>query len=98
MNEQNPETTFRGLPLTPDQEREIEHYIHTRQRSGAEWDTTELRAMIADMLNPPEIVDDDDQALDDSMAAERITAYGEETLDEDRLRPGCDQHRHQEPG
>jgi hypothetical protein len=59
MNELNPATSFRGLPLTHDQENEIAHYIHTRQRCGAQWDTSELRAMIADMLNPPEIVDDD---------------------------------------
>jgi hypothetical protein len=97
MNEQNPGTTFRGLPLTPDQEREVEHYIHSRQRCGVEWDTAELRAMIADMLNPPEVVDDDDESLDDSIAAERTTAFGEETLDADRLR-SRDQHGHQEHG
>jgi hypothetical protein len=85
MNELNPGTTFRGLPLTVDQEREIEHYIHAKERCGAAWDTPELRAMIADMLNPPETVGDDDVALDESMAAERATSVGEESADVDEL-------------
>lgn len=38
---------------------------------GEPWDTPELQAMLADMLNPPEVVDDDVQARDESMAAER---------------------------
>lgn len=80
MNEANPRTTFRGLPLTDAQDSEIRHYIHTRQRHGAQWDTAELQAMLADMLNPPEVAADDD-ALDDSMAAERATAHGEEAAD-----------------
>jgi hypothetical protein len=42
--------------------------------------------MLADMLNPPEDADDDVQARDDSMAAERMTAEGEESLDTDQLR------------
>jgi hypothetical protein len=86
MNELNPGTTFRGLPLTVDQEREIEHYIRARQRCGAPWDTPELRAMIADMLNPPELVRDDSQSVDESTDAERDTARGEESTDVDELR------------
>jgi hypothetical protein len=85
MNELDPRTTFRGLPLTADQEREVEHYIHTRQRSGLAWDTPELRAMIADMLNPPELMDDDDQALGECMASENATALGEEPAEPDLL-------------
>jgi hypothetical protein len=42
--------------------------------------------MLADMLNPPEVVDDDVQARDESMAAERMTADGEESVDTDQLR------------
>lgn len=84
MEEGNPGTTFRGLPLTAEQDREIRHYIHTRARSGLPWDTPELRAMVADMLNPPELADDERQATDESMAAERATAEGEEPLDNDR--------------
>jgi hypothetical protein len=94
MNDLNPLTAFRGLPLTPDQEREIEHYIRTRERRGVEWNTPELRAMIDDMLNPPEVDDDDGQSLDDSMAAERSTFLGEEPQDEDSLPSERDPHRH----
>jgi hypothetical protein len=85
MNHDNQGTSFRGLPLTDEQDREIKHYIHTKQRKGEPWDTPELHAMLADMLNPPEVVDDDSQARDDSMATERATAEGEESLDTDRL-------------
>lgn len=86
MNQSNPGTTFRGLPLTAEQDSEIRHYIHTKERSREQWDTPELRAMLADMLNPPEVVDDDIRPGDASMAAERATAQGEESLDTDRLR------------
>lgn len=89
MNEGTPGTTFRNLPLTVAQDREIRHYIHTKERKGEQWDTPELKAMLADMLNPPEIVEDDGQTWDDSMAAERATAEGEESLDLDRLRAHC---------
>ena len=87
MNESNPQTTFRGLPLSEEQEREIRHYIHTKERQGAPWDTPELQAMLRDMLNPPEVADDDTQASEDSMAAERTTAQHEESLETDRALP-----------
>ncbi|WP_020654965.1 hypothetical protein [Massilia niastensis] len=83
MNEDIPKTTFRGLPLTDEQESEIRHYIHTKERSGEPWDTPELQAMLADMLNPPE-VDDDFEAREDGMAAERATAENEESFETDR--------------
>jgi hypothetical protein len=38
------------------------------------------------MLNPPEVVNDDVQTRDRSMAAERVIAEGEESLDTDKLR------------
>jgi hypothetical protein len=84
MNELSPNNTFRGLPLTADQEREVEHYIHAHQRSGLPWDTPELQAMIDDMLNPPEVGADDD-SLDASMSAEQATAMGEESGELDLL-------------
>ena len=86
MNDGNQETTFRGLPLTNEQDREIRHYIHTKERRGEPWDTPELQAILADMLNPPEVVNDDVQTRDKSMAAERVIAEGEESLDTDKLR------------
>lgn len=89
MNTGTQETSsFRGLPLTSEQEREIRHYIHTKERRGEPWDTPELQAMLADMLNPPEVIDEDAQARDDSMAAERGTAEHEESLDTEESRPG----------
>ena len=82
MNESTPATTFRGLPLTPEQDSEIKHYIHTRQRCGAPWDTTELRAMIADMLDPPELADEENQSLNDCMQTEHATAHEEADADD----------------
>jgi hypothetical protein len=84
MIEPNPTNTFRGLPLTADQASEVEHYIHTHQRSGLPWDTPELQAMIDDMLNPPEVAGDD-EALDTCMSAEQATAMGEESGELDLL-------------
>ena len=74
MKEARPSDTFRGLPLTPEQESEIRHYIHIKERSGAPWDTPELAAMLADMLDPPELATEERQSIDDSMRAEHATA------------------------
>src|SRR5689334_3694079 len=87
MNDGTQETSFRSLPLTNEQDREIRHYIHIKERRGEPWDTPELQAMLADMLNPPEVIDEDAQARDDSMAAERVTADREESAETDELRP-----------
>jgi hypothetical protein len=86
MNDGNHETSFRGLPLTAEQDREIRHYIHTKERKGEPWDTPELQAMLADMLDPPEVIDEDSQARDDSISAERVTAEHEESADMDEAR------------
>ena len=74
MKESRPSTTFRGLPLTSEQDSEIRHYIHTKARSGVPWDTPELAAMLADMLDPPELAFEERQSIDDSMRAEHATA------------------------
>jgi hypothetical protein len=84
--ESEPENIFRGLPLTSEQNSEIRHYIHSRQRCGLPWDTPELQAMLTDMLDPPELVDEKFPPWDASMAAECSTAEGEESLDTDKLR------------
>ena len=83
MNEAEPGSTFRGLPLTPEQDSEIKHYIHVRQRCGAPWDTPELRAMLADMLNPPEMGDEDSGSLHDSMSSAQFAASDEQDFDMD---------------
>jgi hypothetical protein len=84
MKQNEPRTTFRGLPLTPEQDSEIRHYIHLQSRHGAPWDTPELEAMLHDMLDPPELADEDDQSLGNSMAAERTAAVGEQSADDGR--------------
>jgi hypothetical protein len=73
-----PVNMFRGLPLTPEQDSEIRHYIHVRQRSGLPWDTPELRAMLVDMLDPPELDDEDQGSLVGGMDAERAAAARDE--------------------
>ena len=78
MNEPNPGTAFRGLPLSVQQEREITHFIEARQRAGQEWDTPELAALIRDMLDPPELGDEDGLDVAASTATERFTASHEE--------------------
>lgn len=53
MNDSGPDFSFRGLPLSAEQESEIQHYIHQRLRRGLQPDADELRAMLHDMLEPP---------------------------------------------
>lgn len=77
--ESEPANIFRGLPLTSEQDSEIRHYIHCRQRNGLPWETPELRAMLADMLNPPEVGEEDQQALSDSMDVNRSAAQDDQT-------------------
>jgi hypothetical protein len=81
-----PASMFHGLPLTPEQDSEIRHYIHSRQRNGLPWDTFELRAMVADMLNPPEVDEEGRQSLSDSMEKERTTAALDDETDCDKTR------------
>jgi hypothetical protein len=71
------------LPLSVQQEREIIHFIEARQRAGEAWDTPELAALIRDMLNPPELGDEDSLALADT-ETERFTALHEEPSDDER--------------
>ena len=79
--------TFRGLPLTSEQDSEIKHYIHARKRSGLSWDTPELQAMIDDMLNPPESDEEDHRSVSDSMGMERAAVVLDGGKDLDRADP-----------
>ena len=45
--------TFRHLPLSPEQDAEIRHYIKKKEQRGEQWDTPELAMMLGDMLSPP---------------------------------------------
>ena len=82
MIELQPGTTFRGLPLSVQQEREIIHFIEARQRAGLPWDTPELSELIHDMLDPPELGDESRLDLDDSTTTERFIAVHEEPTDD----------------
>jgi hypothetical protein len=83
MVDATPQSTFRGLPLTPGQDAEVRHYIKKKEQHGAPWDTPELAAMLRDMLEPP--ADDDGgpgATVDETKAAtERATASVDETMD-----------------
>ncbi|MGT2431973.1 hypothetical protein ACU4GI_26185 [Cupriavidus basilensis] len=81
----DPQRTFRGLPLTPEQDAEVRHYIKKQKQRSAEWDTPELAAMLADMLRPPSNEDEDEDfdptAEDAKAASERAAASVDEDMD-----------------
>jgi len=81
MPDIDPESTFRGLPLTAEQDAEIRHYIKKRMQHGQPWDTPELAAMLEDMLEPPGEDEEefDDTASEMKAASERAAA----SIDED---------------
>ena len=83
----DPATTFRGLPLTSEQDSEIRHYIPARERSSLPWDTPELQAMLADMLDPPETAQEDRHWLSESMGTERAAVVLDGGKDLDRADP-----------
>ncbi|MEW6761985.1 MAG: hypothetical protein AB1437_14285 [Pseudomonadota bacterium] len=60
--ESSPGNTWQGLPLSPAQNREVLDYVQRRRRAGADPDTPELRAMLDDMLHPPELAQDEENA------------------------------------
>lgn len=86
----DPANTSRGLPLSPEQDSEIRHYIHTRERNGLPWDTPELQAMLADMLDPPEADEEDRRSLSDSMGMERAAVVLDGGKDLDSADPHPD--------
>ena len=86
MTNSDPESTYRGLPLTAEQDAEVRHYIKVRTQRGLLWDTSELSAMLKDMLQPPGDGNDEFDVPADGAkaAAERAMA----SVDESRSR-GC---------
>ncbi len=78
MKESSPQSTFHGLPLTAEQDRQITSYIHRQQKANQPWDTAELQAMLADMLDPPEVLSEGSAELNQSIEAEHATATHEE--------------------
>lgn len=83
MPDIGPKSTFRGLPLTAEQDAEVRHYIKKKKQQGKPWDTPELKAMLKDMLEPPS--DDDDglgvSADETQAAAERAATSIDEAMD-----------------
>jgi hypothetical protein len=83
MPDINPGSTFRGLPLTAEQDAEVRHYIKKKKQHEKLWDTPELAAMLKDMLDPPS---DDEEGLgtiaDETIAvAERAAASVDEAME-----------------
>ena len=81
MPDIDPNSTFRGLPLTAEQDAEVRHYIKKKMQHDQPWDTPELAAMLGDMLEPP---GNDEEGLDATASemkavAERAAA----SIDED---------------
>jgi hypothetical protein len=83
MKSSDPKSTFRGLPLTAEQDAEVRHYIKVRTQRGLPWDTSELSAMLKDMLQPPGDGNDEFDAPADEMkaAAERAMASVDEAME-----------------
>lgn len=83
MIDPDPKNTFRGLPLTAEQDAEVRHYIKVRTRRGLPWDTPELRAMLRDMVQPPDDDSDEfDVMADEAKAvAERAIILVDEAMD-----------------
>lgn len=83
MTDIDPGSTFRGLPLTAEQDAEIRHYIKVKKKHGEPWDTPELNDMLRDMLEPPSNDEEefDDSADETKAAAERAASLIDETMD-----------------
>lgn len=81
MTNTDPQSTFRGLPLTPEQDAEVRHYI--KKQRGEQWDTPELAAMLRDMLEPPTVDDAEfSETVDEAKAVtERAAASVDEDMD-----------------
>ena len=83
MTYSDPQSSFRGLPLTAEQNAEVLHYIKVRKQHGLPWNTPELSAMLGDMLQPPGSDNGEVGTVADEMkaAAERATASVDEAMD-----------------
>jgi hypothetical protein len=79
-------STFRGLPLTFEQDAEVRHYIKVKKSHGQKWNTPELEAMLRDMLEPPDIEEDERFDFEEDYdgvrgLVERAEYAGDETMD-----------------
>jgi hypothetical protein len=76
MKDLEPAHSFHGLPLSAEQESEIQHYIHQRSRRGLPPDGGELREMLRDMLTPPMEESRGEYAEFDGVSADAERAAG----------------------
>ncbi|MCX5539322.1 hypothetical protein M3A49_07400 [Paraburkholderia sp. CNPSo 3076] len=85
MIDLGPESTFRGLPLTAEQDAEVRHYIKLQMQRHLPWDTPELDAMLKEMIRPPEVTDGGPEVEADEAraAAERASASIDDALEPD---------------
>ncbi|MDO8650614.1 MAG: hypothetical protein Q7R66_00285 [Undibacterium sp.] len=83
MPDIDPGSTYRGLPLTAEQDAEVRHYIKKKKQHGESWDSPELAAMLKDMLEPPSENDEElDVLIDETKAAaERAAASIDEFME-----------------
>ena len=82
MRDIDPESTFRGLPLSVEHDAEVRHYIKKKKQHGKPWDTPELAAMLKDMLEPPGGDDGPGFTADETKAAaERAATCVNEATD-----------------
>lgn len=82
MPEFDPTSTFRGLPLTAEQDEEIRRFIKQGKLLAKPLDVAELEAMLRDMLEPPSNEDERIFATDSIRAdAERAEASIDEAME-----------------
>ena len=83
MTDATPKSTFRGLPLTSEQDAEVRHYIKKKKQRRKPWDTPELTAILNAMLQPPRNEDGErgDTVDETRSATERATASVNETME-----------------
>ncbi|MCA8171564.1 hypothetical protein [Burkholderia gladioli] len=80
MIDTNPNSTFRHLPLSREQDSEIRHYMKQKMQKGKPWDTVELETMLRDMLDPPP--NDDEGPGTDVEEAKLACKYALASVDE----------------
>jgi len=83
MIHHNTDPTFRGLPLTAEQDSEIRHYLKRKAKLGKPWNTPELRGMLEDMLLPPSTEDDSQSDIprDALAAAEHAAGFVDQDME-----------------
>jgi hypothetical protein len=69
MLEATPQSTFHGLPLTPERDAEVRALHKEENAAWAPRDTPELEAMLDDMLVPPS---DEDGGSDAKRSTKRM--------------------------